>query len=174
MPMKTAQTSDQLCIPIHTGDGVFVAHYSGNGLVGLDFPNDERGGDRTQFQIPKSVLPWHQRAEQVLSAILGGKEPEEFPPLDVSFGTAFQRRVWQALREIPFGQTRSYSEIAAAIGSPEAVRAVGGACGANRIPVLIPCHRVLAAGNRIGGFSGGLDWKRKLLEREGILPRTLL
>ena len=66
------------------------------------------------------------------------------------------------------GQTFSYGEVAKAIGRPKAVRAVGGACGANPIPVLIPCHRVLAAGGKIGGFSGGLDWKRTLLARENI------
>jgi O-6-methylguanine DNA methyltransferase len=72
------------------------------------------------------------------------------------------------MRRISCGQTQSYGEIAKAIGKPKAVRAVGGACGANPIPVLVPCHRVLAAGGKIGGFSGGLDWKRKLLAREGV------
>ena len=66
------------------------------------------------------------------------------------------------------GETKSYGEIAEAIGKPKAVRAVGGACGANPIPVLVPCHRVLAANRKIGGFSGGLEWKRRLLEREGV------
>jgi O-6-methylguanine DNA methyltransferase len=70
--------------------------------------------------------------------------------------------------KIPLGKTRSYGEIAQAIGKPKAVRAVGGACGANPIPVLVPCHRVLAANNKIGGFSSGLGWKASLLEREGI------
>jgi O-6-methylguanine DNA methyltransferase len=172
--MKPTLMPDQICVPIETPDGIFIAHYSTNGLAGLDFPNDERGGDMGKASIPEGTLAWHRRAAQAVITILAGKQPEEFPPLDVSFGTAFQRRVWQALREIPFGKTRSYSEIAAAIGSPEAMRAVGAACGANRIPVLIPCHRVLAAGNRIGGFSGGLDWKRKLLEREGVLQKPLL
>ena len=72
------------------------------------------------------------------------------------------------MQEIPFGQTRSYGEIARAIGRPKGMRAVGGACGANPIPVLVPCHRVLAAKGKLGGFSGGLDWKRTLLEREGV------
>ena len=72
------------------------------------------------------------------------------------------------MRQIRTGQTRSYGEIAKEIGRPKALRAVGGACGANPIPVFVPCHRVLAANQRIGGFSGGLDWKRKLLKREGV------
>jgi O-6-methylguanine DNA methyltransferase len=72
------------------------------------------------------------------------------------------------MRTIRVGQTLSYGEIARAIGKPKALRAVGGACGANPIPVLVPCHSVLAAKGKIGGFSGGLDWKRTLLEREGV------
>jgi O-6-methylguanine DNA methyltransferase len=90
------------------------------------------------------------------------------PPLDVSSGTVFQQRVWSALRKIRCGQTRSYGDIARVIGKPKAVRAVGGACGANPIPVFVPCHRVLAANRKLGGFSGGLNWKRTLLAREGV------
>ena len=89
-----------------------------------------------------------------------------------SAGTEFQQRVWSALKEIPSGETRSYGEVAASIRSPKATRAVGSACGANPIPVLIPCHRVLASGGRLGGFSGGLDWKRRLLMVEGVFGET--
>ena len=88
------------------------------------------------------------------------------PPLDLSASTDFQRKVWAALKKISCGQTKSYAVIAATVGKPKAARAVGGACGANPIPLLIPCHRVLAANKKIGGFSGGLDWKKKLLSRE--------
>ena len=81
-------------------------------------------------------------------------------------GTPFQQRVWQALRAIPCGRTRSYGAIARALGT--APRAVGGACGANPIPIIVPCHRVVAAGGGLGGFSGGegCDTKRRLLEHE--------
>lgn len=72
------------------------------------------------------------------------------------------------MKKIKPGNTRSYGEIARSIGKPKAVRAVGGACGANPIPVLIPCHRVLAANRKIGGFSGVLEWKKTLLSREGV------
>lgn len=98
---------------------------------------------------------------------LAGHTAGELPPLDWSGATEFQQRVWRALLGIPAGETRSYGEIARAIGNPKAVRAVGGACGANPVPVLVPCHRVLAANHKIGGFSSGLDWKRRLLAREG-------
>lgn len=86
-------------------------------------------------------------------------------PVDVR-GTAFQERVWQELRRIPPGETRSYSEIAAAAGNPNAVRAAGSANGANHVPVLIPCHCVIRSDGSLGGYAYGLDIKRKLLARE--------
>ena len=86
-------------------------------------------------------------------------------PVDVR-GTAFQERVWQELRRIPPGETRSYAEIAAAAGNPRAVRAAGSANGANHVPVLIPCHCVVRSDGSLGGYAYGLEIKRKLLERE--------
>ena len=86
-------------------------------------------------------------------------------------GTDFQRRVWAALRAIPFGQVRSYGEVAAAIGRPGAARAVGMANARNPVAVIVPCHRVIAAGGRLGGYSAGLWRKRWLLRHEGhMLP----
>ena len=87
-------------------------------------------------------------------------------PLDVR-GTAFQQRVWAALRTIPPGETMSYGELAAALGNPKASRAVGGANGANHVAVLIPCHRVVAHDGTLGGYAYGLEIKRELLRREG-------
>lgn len=87
--------------------------------------------------------------------------------LPVSYpGTAFQRAVWDALLAIPCGQTRSYAEVASAIGNPGAARAVGTANGANRIAIVIPCHRVINADGGLGGYGGGLERKRRLLELE--------
>jgi O-6-methylguanine DNA methyltransferase len=102
-----------------------------------------------------------------LKNALAGRAAKNLPPLDLSAGTEFQQKVWNALRKISAGRTKSYGEIARAIGKPKAVRAVGGACGANPVPIFVPCHRVLAANNKLGGFSGGLSWKRTLLAREG-------
>ena len=87
-------------------------------------------------------------------------------PIDVA-GTAFQEAVWRELRKIPVGETRSYAQIAAAIGQPGAVRAVGTANGDNHVAVLIPCHRVIRSDGSLGGYAGGLDRKRKLLAAEG-------
>lgn len=88
-------------------------------------------------------------------------------PLDIQ-GTPFQKAVWQVLREIPVGQTMSYKEVAERLNKPKAVRAVGSACGANPIAVLIPCHRVLTSDGKLGGFSMGLKRKKVLLKREGV------
>ena len=119
-------------------------------------------------QIPAQVHRWHRTTAAALKAVLAGRAAKTLPPLDWSGKTEFQKSVWRALRKIRRGQTKSYGEIACAIGRPKAVRAVGGACGANPIPVLVPCHRVLAANGKIGGFSGGLNRKRELLAREGV------
>ncbi len=87
-------------------------------------------------------------------------------------GTAFQQRCWQVLTEIPFGETISYGEQARRVGRPGAARAVGQANGANPLPIIIPCHRVVAADGGLGGYTGGLSIKRRLLVLEGALPAT--
>jgi len=159
-------------LPISTRDGIFMARYSEQGLAGLNFPAhgkaNLRAGLSARQNVSAIIRRWHRATTSALKRALAGRAPRALPPLDVSGGTAFQRRVWNAMRRITCGQTRSYGEIAHSIGKPKAVRAVGGACGANPIPVLVPCHRVLAANRKLGGFSGGLEWKRKLLEREGV------
>lgn len=106
--------------------------------------------------------------ELVEGAIAAIDRPAQMPdlPLDVQ-GTAFQQAVWQELRRIPPGQTRSYADIAAAVGKPKAVRAAGSANGANNVAVLIPCHRVIRTDGTLGGYAYGLDRKKKLLEMEG-------
>jgi O-6-methylguanine DNA methyltransferase len=157
-------------LPVATRDGRFTARYSENGLAELNFPKvgSVRRADRTpQRGVPTQITKWHRATETALKKVLTGKK-SKLPPLDWNGATAFQKSVWRQMLKISSGKTKSYGEIAQAIGKPKAVRAVGGACGANPIPVLVPCHRVLAANKKLGGFSGGLDWKRKLLAREGI------
>jgi AraC family transcriptional regulator of adaptative response/methylated-DNA-[protein]-cysteine methyltransferase len=102
--------------------------------------------------------------EGALAAIESPRAAQELP-IDVA-GTAFQEAVWRELRKIPVGETRSYAQIAAAIGQPTAVRAVGTANGDNHVAVLIPCHRVIRSDGTLGGYAGGLDRKRKLLSNE--------
>ncbi len=86
-------------------------------------------------------------------------------------GTAFQNRVWQALCQIPYGETRSYKDIAIAVGSPKAYRAVGMANNKNKFGIVVPCHRVIGSNGKLIGFAGGLDIKRALLELEGALKK---
>lgn len=107
-------------------------------------------------------------ARRQLEAYFAGRLTRFELPLMIT-GSPFDKRVWEAMRQIPYGQTRSYGELAMEVGS--APRAIGGACGRNRIPLVIPCHRVLAS-NGLGGFSGGagLPTKRWLLELEGAAP----
>lgn len=101
----------------------------------------------------------------------GGRAIDPQLPLDVH-ATAFQQRVWQELRKIPYGQTRSYSEIARAIGHPRAARAVARACATNPVPLVIPCHRVIREDGSLGGYGGGIARKRALLSHEGALLRA--
>lgn len=111
--------------------------------------------------------PIARRLVEELSRYFAG-EPVRFDvlPLDLSAGTAFQRRVWRALRRVPFGATIAYGELARKAGCPGAARAVGQAVGANPIPVVIPCHRVIRSDGGLGGFSAGLGIKRRLLRHE--------
>jgi methylated-DNA-[protein]-cysteine S-methyltransferase len=117
-------------------------------------------GERQAGRLPYNLA-------RHLQSYAAGKSVAFTVPLDLSAGTPFQRKVWRALCEIPRGQTRSYAWVARRIGRPRAVRAVGAACGANPISILIPCHRVIASDGSLGGFGGGLALKRRLLALEG-------
>jgi AraC family transcriptional regulator of adaptative response/methylated-DNA-[protein]-cysteine methyltransferase len=123
-----------------------------------------------QDRFPKATLIGADKDYEALVArIVGFVEAPQIGldlPLDVR-GTAFQRRVWQALQEIPVGQTVSYAEIAQRIGSPKAVRAVAGACAANNLAVAIPCHRVVRNNGALSGYAWGVERKKVLLDREG-------
>jgi AraC family transcriptional regulator, regulatory protein of adaptative response / methylated-DNA-[protein]-cysteine methyltransferase len=136
------------------------------GICSMNFDDSE---ERLRRRFPNATIvpddgtiaPW---VEQALSVI---ERPAAHDlPIDVQ-GTAFQERVWQELRKIPLGETRSYADIAAAVGDPKATRAVGTANGANPVAVLVPCHRVIRSDGTLGGYAGGLERKRKLLDAEG-------
>jgi methylated-DNA-[protein]-cysteine S-methyltransferase len=103
-----------------------------------------------------------------IKRFMNGEKTDFVELLDLSAGTPFQQRVWTSCKGIPYGQTRSYSWIARDIGNPAAARAVGNALNKNPIPIIIPCHRVIAADGSLGGFGGGCGLKRDLLEMEGV------
>ena len=110
-------------------------------------------------------------ARRQLLDYLAGRRNTFYVPLDLSSGTSFQRQVWRALQRVPYGKLRSYQWIAARVGGRQYARAVGNAVGANPIPIVIPCHRIIAQDASLGGFSGGLSMKRKLLSLEGTLTQ---
>ncbi|WP_339278671.1 methylated-DNA--[protein]-cysteine S-methyltransferase [Paenibacillus sp. FSL W8-1187] len=107
-----------------------------------------------------------------LAALLSGASREFRLPLSLG-GTAFQRTVWDELRRIPYGETRTYAQIAEAIGRPSAARAVGAAIGANPVLMSVPCHRVVGSGGTLTGYRGGLEMKRRLLELESSVRLRL-
>jgi O-6-methylguanine DNA methyltransferase len=110
-----------------------------------------------------------EEARRQVLDYLDGKREAFNMPLDLARGTPFQRRVWQVLQRVPYGKLRSYQWIASRVGGRHYARAVGSAVGANPLPVLIPCHRIVAQDASLGGFSCGLPMKRKLLTLEGTL-----
>jgi methylated-DNA-[protein]-cysteine S-methyltransferase len=132
----------------------------------------------TQISFPKNGKPakpgagWMDSARgpvgqaiRQLHEYFSGRRREFHLPLAFE-GTAFQKSVWRQLQEIPYGETISYGELAKRVGNPKASRAVGSANGKNPIPIVVPCHRVIAAGGKLGGFGGGLPTKQALLDLE--------
>ncbi len=109
--------------------------------------------------------PFERRVAMQLHAYLAGRRHQFDFPI-APHGSPFDQQVWHALQAIPYGETRTYGEVARSIGRPQGARAVGRANGRNPIPLVIPCHRVVAAGGRLGGYGGGLDLKRRLLDLE--------
>jgi methylated-DNA-[protein]-cysteine S-methyltransferase len=118
------------------------------------------------------IHPIATEAVRQLRAYFAGQLRRFDLPLDMR-GTDFQLRVWRELERIPYGETRSYLQIAEAIGAPRAVRAVGAANGANPVPIVVPCHRVIGASGKLVGYGGGLPLKKRLLQLEGALALPL-
>ena len=137
------------------------------GLRGIDFHLSgptEGGGS--------GIHPIASEAARQLRAYFAGELRRFDLPLDMR-GTDFQLRVWRELERIPYGETRSYLQIAEAIGAALAVRAVGAANGANPLPIVVPCHRVIGASGKLVGYGGGLPLKKRLLQLEGALALGL-
>jgi O-6-methylguanine DNA methyltransferase len=123
---------------------------------------------KPQAHVVEDAGALDRLAEQ-LAAYFAGRRRQFTIPIDLC-GTPFQLGVWEALQQIPYGEVRAYSDLAAAIGRPRAVRAVGAANGANPIPIVVPCHRLIGKSGALIKYGGGLELKRRLLELEGALP----
>lgn len=149
-----------------TSMGDLLIAWSEKGICRLSF-NESEGHLAGRFPAATLVADHGAAAEMIASVVAQVEAPSNAAhiPLDVQ-GTAFQEAVWKALSEIPAGETRSYAQIAASIGKPGANRAVGSACGANPVAVLIPCHRAKRTDGTLGGYAYGLAIKTELLERE--------
>jgi AraC family transcriptional regulator of adaptative response/methylated-DNA-[protein]-cysteine methyltransferase len=151
-----------------TSLGAMLVAATGKGICRLSFDEDEAD---LRARFPKAQILPADAAMQgwIAGAVDAVEQPGRMPdlPLDVQ-GTAFQQAVWAELRRIPPGETRTYADIAAAVGKPKAVRAAGSANGQNRVAVLIPCHRVIRTDGTLGGYAYGLARKEELLARESV------
>jgi O-6-methylguanine DNA methyltransferase len=185
------------CTTVTSLVGPLFLAASGQGLVALEFdarrpgqqtirpnPRDlrsERGSesersttDRARNKVirfeesERAVRPYARELEEYFA----GRRREFNFPLDLR-GTEFQRACWRALLQIPYGETRTYADIARAVGNPTGFRAVGMANNRNPVAIVVPCHRVIASDGTLCGYGGGLEVKRKLLELEGALSGTL-
>jgi len=145
--------------------GPILGYISERGLQELQLPGPAARRVPLLHSAPNIVLG--RRLARLLDRYFAGIAVTfDDVPLDIVAGTDFQRTVWSAARGIPWGKTITYGELARRVRKPAAARAVGQALGANPVPILVPCHRILAAGGGLGGFGAGLDWKRELLRTE--------
>lgn len=138
---------------------------SDKGLVAVLWPNDKPNRVRLDEPVEDGRHPILLDTERQLGEYFAGKRKTFSVALDMR-GTSFQKNVWEALLAIPFGETRSYGELANQLGNPKATRAVGAANGRNPISIIVPCHRVIGSSGKLTGFAGGLETKAHLLNLE--------
>lgn len=167
-------TSDVASVVFRTPWGWMGLAASPRGLTRVILPRTSRqqASRSRDFETPTQqgrAVGWLNHARREIQLFLRGRLKEFTCPVDLSGSTPFQRAVWRSTGQIPYGRVRSYRWIAGRVGDRRSARAVGNALGANPLPLVIPCHRVVASDASLGGFSGGLQWKRRLLELEGSL-----
>ncbi len=175
--MKTKSKMPLNYITFATPIGWLLVAESRDGIALVDFLGPDRPSKDAAVSAVLKVYPGAALAPGTDSDLLGktkgyildyltNRVPPPKVPVDLSKGTPFDLKVWRSIETIAFGESRSYGQIAAQTQSAGASRAVGRACGRNPVPILIPCHRVIASGGKLGGFSGGLEIKRALLALE--------
>jgi methylated-DNA-[protein]-cysteine S-methyltransferase len=160
--MIATMTDTMLSARISSPIGMLTLRSNGSALMQLLIARDE---ETTPETVPAEADPVLAAAREQLDAYFDSRLTEFDLPLEPR-GTDFQRRVWDSLKAIPFGETISYAELARRIDQPKAVRAVGAANGRNPLMIIVPCHRVIGADGSLTGFGGGIDRKRWLLDHE--------
>jgi methylated-DNA-[protein]-cysteine S-methyltransferase len=165
---KTNHGTEKRCVykVVDSPVGKLKLVASNDGLAGILWEKDRPGRVRLNIEAEDDGHPVLIETERQLAEYFAGQRKEFAVTLDFA-GTDFQRKVWNALLTIPFGETRSYAQIARQIGQPAAVRAVGAANGRNPVSIIAPCHRVIGSTGTLTGFAGGLDVKAHLLALEG-------
>jgi methylated-DNA-[protein]-cysteine S-methyltransferase len=174
--MKTFEPYRAFCAWLDSPIGrVFLAKTS-RGVCRISFrtSEDELLADLERHALLPEIAPAKLEPElQELGEYFEGKRRRFQVPIDLRWGTAFQKKVLDAASDIPFGHCLCYGDVAKRVGRPKAQRAVGNALGSNPVPIMIPCHRVVASGGGLGGYTGGLDVKRTLMRIEGIETEEL-
>lgn len=171
--MRAHSDREALCCGIHNSSlGLVLIATSACGVCAILF-GDDRAALQKEFQrrFPKAIImPPNKDNQALVENILALVEARaaKTPPLDLR-GTDFQKRIWRALLDVPAGSTVSYKELARRAGAPSAVRAVAGACAANPLALVVPCHRVVRHDGGLSGYRWGVARKQALLEREGVL-----
>ena len=148
--------------------GEVVLAANGDKLVGLWFSGQKAFGSTLAENREEKLVPVLQETCTWLNTYFAGKKPKTTPALEF-IGTAFQKKVWEQLLQIPYGSTVTYGQLAKALGKPKAARAIGGAVGSNPISLVVPCHRVIGTDGSLTGYAGGLERKTALLKLEGAL-----
>ena len=169
---------DRYCFTFPTAFGHLAAAVSDAGLVALSWPagSPEEAltalGASSQAATPGSA--WAGLVERLQAYYAGERVSFDDVPIDWESVPPFRRRAWTAVQHIPWGCVRTYGQVARELGAPGAARAVGGAMAANRLPIVVPCHRVLGSDGRLVGFGAGLPMKARLLALEGVRTRQVL
>jgi methylated-DNA-[protein]-cysteine S-methyltransferase len=169
MDKKSTEQKRHVCMTVDSPVGRLTLVATDEGLAGILWEKGRPGRVRLNIEAEDPSHPVLVETERQLKEYFAGQRKDFALKLDVA-GTAFQRKVWNALLTIPFGETRSYGEIARQIGNPGAMRAVGAANGRNPVSIVAPCHRVIGSTGKLTGFGGGLDVKAQLLALEGARP----
>jgi methylated-DNA-[protein]-cysteine S-methyltransferase len=147
--------------------GLLTVASDGENVTGLWIEGQKYFASTLGLHVEEKDLPVFDSARKWLERYFSGNEPDFMPPLEPE-GTPFQRTVWDVLRTLPYGQVVTYGDVAARIGQPEAMRAVGATVGRNPISILIPCHRVISAKGSLTGYAAGIEKKKWLLRLEKV------